>query len=365
MAIDISFEFNTIRHKLNEIGEYLEEEQIQLKAQQIEKKMSSPDFWNNTQNERELQDYKKYKSLLEEYDNLKKECQQIVELQELIVPDDNEYADLEKEIHGLFGRIEDLDIRLLFRNQEDQSNAIITIHSGAGGTESQDWVQILFRMYSRFCERKKFDVKVTDVLEGEEAGLKHITFLAQGQYAYGYLKSESGVHRLVRISPFDANRRRHTTFALVDVIPEVSEEINIDIKPQDLRIETFRASGRGGQHVNTTDSAVRVVHLPSGLIVQCQNERSQYQNKAVAMRILRARLYKLAKKEQEERTLEMKGDQKEIAWGNQIRSYVFQPYSMIKDHRTNYEIGNVQRVMDGEIDDFIDAYLRKDWQGRV
>jgi len=224
---------------------------------------------------------------------------------------------------------------------------------------------MLFRMYSRFCERKKFDIKVTDVLEGEEAGLKHITFLAQGLYAFGYLKSERGVHRLVRISPFDANRRRHTTFALVDVIPEVSEEITIEIDPQDLRIETFRAGGHGGQHVNTTDSAVRITHLPSGLIVQCQNERSQHQNKAVAMRILKARLYELMKKEQEEKILEMKGEQKDIAWGNQIRSYVFQPYCMVKDHRTGYEVGNVQRVMDGEIGDFIDAYLRMDWQGQV
>ena len=327
--------------------------------------MSSPDFWNNNQNEEVLKDYKKYKGLLEEYENLKKEYQQIVELQQIITSDDEEFSDLEKDIHDLAEKVEDLDIRLLFRKQEDQSNAIITIHSGAGGTESQDWVQMLFRMYSRFCERKKFDIKVTDVLEGEEAGLKHITFLAQGQYAFGYLKSERGVHRLVRISPFDANRRRHTTFALVDVIPEVSEEITIEIGPQDLRIETFRAGGHGGQHVNTTDSAVRIAHLPSGLIVQCQNERSQHQNKAVAMRILKARLYELMKKEQEEKILEMKGEQKDIAWGNQIRSYVFQPYCMVKDHRTGYEVGNVPRVMDGEIDDFIDAYLRMDWQGQV
>ncbi|MBP8933876.1 MAG: peptide chain release factor 2 [Candidatus Atribacteria bacterium] len=354
-----------MHHKLDEIGVYLEEEQIQLKVQQIEKKMSSPNFWNNIQNEGELKDYKKYKSLLEEYENLKKEYQQIVELQQIITSDDEEFSDLEKDIHDLAEKVEDLDIRLLFRKQEDQSNAIITIHSGAGGTESQDWVQMLFRMYSRFCERKKFDIKVTDVLEGEEAGLKHITFLAQGLYAFGYLKSERGVHRLVRISPFDANRRRHTTFALVDVIPEVSEEITIEIDPQDLRIETFRAGGHGGQHVNTTDSAVRITHLPSGLIVQCQNERSQHQNKAVAMRILKARLYELMKKEQEEKILEMKGEQKDIAWGNQIRSYVFQPYCMVKDHRTGYEVGNVPRVMDGEIDDFIDAYLRMDWQGQV
>jgi len=328
--------------------------------------MTSGDFWNGpVQNESELQEYKKYKGLLVEYETLEKDYHQIVELQQIIAPDDAEYVELEKEIQALSERVEDLDIRLLFRNQEDRRNAIVTIHSGAGGTESQDWVQMLFRLYSRFCERKKFEIKVTDVLEGEEAGLKHITFLVQGQYVYGYLKSERGVHRLVRISPFDANRRRHTTFALVDVIPEASEEITIDIDPQDLRVETFRAGGHGGQHVNTTDSAVRIIHIPSGIMVQCQNERSQHQNKAVAMRILKARLYELLKKEQEEKLLEIKGEHKDIAWGNQIRSYVFQPYSMIKDHRTNHEVGNVQRVMDGEIDDFVDAYLRLDWQGQV
>ena len=328
--------------------------------------MSASDFWSESaQNEQELQDYKKYKGLIEEYDTLEKDFQQIDELQHIISPDDTEYQEFKKEIEELSEKVEDLDIRLLFRNREDQSNAIVTIHSGAGGTESQDWVQMLFRMYSRFCERKKFNIKVTDVLEGEEAGLKHITFLVQGQYAYGYLKSERGVHRLVRISPFDANRRRHTTFALVDVIPEANDEIMIDINPQDLKIETFRAGGHGGQHVNTTDSAVRIIHLPSGIIVQCQNERSQHQNKAVAMRILKARLYEQLKKEQEEKKQEIKGEHKDIAWGNQIRSYVFQPYSLIKDHRTNHEVGNVQRVMDGEIDDFVDAYLRLDWQGQI
>jgi len=343
-----------------------EEEKIREKLQQIEERMSASDFWSESaQNEQELQDYKKYKGLIEEYDTLEKDFQQIDELQHLISPDDAEYQEFKKEIEELSEKVEDLDIRLLFRNREDQSNAIVTIHSGAGGTESQDWVQMLFRMYSRFCERKKFDMKVTDVLEGEEAGLKHITFLVQGQYAYGYLKSERGVHRLVRISPFDANRRRHTTFALVDVIPEANDEITIDINPQDLKIETFRAGGHGGQHVNTTDSAVRIIHLPSGIIVQCQNERSQHQNKAVAIRILKARLYEQLKKEQEEKMQEMKGEHKDIAWGNQIRSYVFQPYSLIKDHRTNHEVGNVQRVMDGEIDDFVDAYLRLDWQGQI
>jgi len=343
-----------------------EEEKIREKLQQIEERMSASDFWSeSSQNEQELQDYKKYKGLIEEYDTLEKDFQQIDELQHLISPDDAEYQEFKKEIEELSEKVEDLDIRLLFRNREDQSNAIVTIHSGAGGTESQDWVQMLFRMYSRFCERKKFDMKVTDVLEGEEAGLKHITFLVQGQYAYGYLKSERGVHRLVRISPFDANRRRHTTFALVDVIPEANDEITIDINPQDLKIETFRAGGHGGQHVNTTDSAVRIIHLPSGIIVQCQNERSQHQNKAVAIRILKARLYEQLKKEQEEKMQEMKGEHKDIAWGNQIRSYVFQPYSLIKDHRTNHEVGNVQRVMDGEIDDFVDAYLRLDWQGQI
>lgn len=343
-----------------------EEKQIPERVKELEEKMSASDFWTNTEeNEGILLEYKTHKGLLDEFRKFQKELREIEELTSLISPDDQEFPELGREMKQLGERVEDLDIRLLFRIADDRSSAIVTIHSGAGGTESQDWVQMLFRLYSRFCERKGFEIKVTDILEGEEAGLKHVTFLVQGEHAFGYLKSEKGVHRLVRISPFDANKRRHTTFALVDIIPEMGDEITVNINPQELRVETFRAGGHGGQHVNTTDSAVRLIHLPTGIVVQCQNERSQHQNKAVAMRILKARLYELYKKEQDEIKLEMKGEHKDIAWGSQIRSYVFQPYSLVKDHRTNHETGNVQRIMDGEIDDFVDAYLRMDLQGRL
>jgi len=241
----------------------------------------------------------------------------------------------------------------------------MSIHPGAGGTESQDWAQILMRMYIRWAERKGYKVEIVDLLPGEEAGIKSVTITVSGLYAYGYLKAEAGIHRLVRISPFDANRRRHTSFAAVLVYPEIDEDIEIDIKEDELRIDTFRASGAGGQHVNKTSSAVRITHIPTGIVVTCQNERSQHKNRAIAMKILRARLYALKKKEQDQKLEEMIGEKKEIAWGNQIRSYTLHPYRLIKDHRTGYETGNVEAVLDGELDEFIRQYLlmRKETKG--
>lgn len=323
--------------------------------------MARDDFWSDPREQTEvLGEYKYLRQVLERYKTLKERWQEMEEWKEILNPAEPEYLELEKEVRTLFSEVVDLDIQMLFREPEDKGNAIVTIHSGAGGVESQDWVAMLLRMYLRFCERKGFDAKVTDELEGEEAGLKHVTFIAQGEYAYGYLKSEHGVHRLIRISPFDANKRRHTTFALVDVIPEMGEEVEVDINPQDLKIETFRAGGHGGQHVNVTDSAVRIIHIPTGIVVQCQNERSQHQNKAVALKILRARLYERYREEQKKKLQEIKGEHKDIAWGNQIRTYVFHPYNLVKDHRTGYETGDVNRVMDGEIDDFIEAYLKRE-----
>ena len=255
-----------------------------------------------------------------------------------------------------------LDFRVKFIHPEDKNNAIVTLHAGAGGTEACDWCEILLRMYRRWAEKKGYRTTITDILPGEEAGIKSITFLVQGEYAYGYLKSEIGVHRLVRISPFDANKRRHTSFASCDVIPEIEEEIKTEIKNEDLRIDTFRASGHGGQHLQKTDSAVRVTHLPTGIVVQCQNERSQYKNKVTALKVLKARLYEL-EQEKKRLALEKHYDEKgEIAWGNQIRSYIFMPYQMVKDHRSGFETGNIDPVMDGELDQFIQAYL--DWQIR-
>ncbi|MGC8778907.1 MAG: peptide chain release factor 2 [Candidatus Caldatribacteriaceae bacterium] len=350
-----------IREKLAEIGIIFDQEGLEQRIKALEERLSRGDFWSDiAQQAKVLGEYKYLRQILERYRALREKWQEMEEWMHILDPAEPEYLELQRELQVLFTEVVDLDIQMLFREPEDQGNAIVTIHSGAGGVESQDWVAMLLRMYLRFCERKGFEVKVTDELEGEEAGLKHVTFIAQGEYAYGYLKSERGVHRLIRISPFDANKRRHTTFALVDVIPEMGEEVEVAINPQDLKIETFRAGGHGGQHVNVTDSAVRIIHVPTGIVVQCQNERSQHQNKAVAMKILKARLYERYREEQKKKLQEIKGEHKEIAWGNQIRTYVFHPYTLVKDHRTGYETADVGRVMDGELDDFIEAFLKKE-----
>lgn len=261
-------------------------------------------------------------------------------------------------IKALVDSLEDLELKYLLSGPHDMSNALLTIHPGAGGTESQDWAQILMRMYLRWAEKKGFETEVLDLLQGEEAGIKSATIMFKGPYAYGYLKEERGVHRLVRISPFDSAKRRHTSFTAVLVYPEIEDEVEVEINDEDLRVDTFRASGAGGQHVNKTSSAIRLTHQPSGIVVSCQNERSQHRNKERAMKVLRARLYDLQLKEQEKKMEGITGDKKDIAWGSQIRSYVLQPYRMIKDHRTGVEIGNVDAVLDGGIDTFISASLK-------
>ncbi len=266
-------------------------------------------------------------------------------------------ADLSGALKSFEQELLEAELRALFFEEDDPRNAILTIHPGAGGTESQDWAQMLFRMYLRFAERKGFKTEVIDFQPGEEAGLKSATIRIEGDYAFGLLSQESGVHRLVRISPFDANKRRHTSFAAVFVYPEIDEDIEIEINPEDLRIDTYRASGKGGQHVNRTDSAVRITHIPTGIVVQCQNERSQHQNKARAMKLLKARLYELEKKKKLEKIEKLEDMKSEIAWGNQIRSYVLHPYKMVKDLRTRVETGDVDRVLDGDLDDFIRASL--------
>ena len=264
----------------------------------------------------------------------------------------SELAEAEKEV-------EDLRLETLLKGKYDQKNAIMTLHSGAGGTEAQDWTSMLYRIYKMYAERKGFSVKELDYLEGDEAGIKSVTFLVSGENAYGYLKAEKGVHRLVRISPFDSNSRRHTSFASLEVMPEIDTDIDIKINPEDLKVDTYRSGGAGGQHVNKTESAIRITHLPTGIIVQCQNERSQIQNREVAMKMLRSKLVEKAEREQMEEAQELKGELKKIEWGSQIRSYVFQPYTMVKDHRTGCETGNIGAVMDGEIDEFITDYLSK------
>lgn len=254
-------------------------------------------------------------------------------------------------------KIEDLEFKRILGEPEDSSNAIVSINAGAGGTEAQDWADMLLRMYLRYAERSGFSTEIVEYQEGDEAGLKSATFLVNGDYAFGYLKAESGVHRLVRISPFDSNKRRHTSFASVFISPEIDDNIEVDIDEKDLRIDTYRASGAGGQHVNKTDSAIRITHAPSGIVVSCQNERSQRQNKETAMKILRARLYELEREKQREKMDELNSTKKEIGWGSQIRSYVLHPYRMIKDHRTDFETGNVDPVLDGDLSEFIKSYL--------
>lgn len=266
-------------------------------------------------------------------------------------------AEIGQEIKTLTERIERMETELLLSEEKDIKNAIVSIHPGAGGTESQDWAQMLLRMYVRWGEKRGYKIEEIDLQQGDEAGIKSATFSISGEYAYGYLKSEAGVHRLVRISPFDANKRRHTSFASVFVYPEIEEDLDVEIDEKDLRIDTYRASSAGGQHVNKTSSAIRITHIPSGIVAQCQNERSQYKNKSMAMKVLRSRLYEVEKAKKKEEMSSILSEKKEIAWGSQIRSYIFQPYQMVKDHRTGIEAGNITAVMDGDIDQFIQGYL--------
>lgn len=271
--------------------------------------------------------------------------------------DESVLEEIEKDIVDLESSVRSSEFRMMLGNEEDPGNAIMTIHAGAGGTEAQDWAQMLLRMYLRWSERKGFEAKIIDLQPGDEAGVKSVTMTVEGEYAYGYAKAEVGIHRLVRISPFDAGGRRHTSFASVFVYPEVSDDIDIEINENDLRVDTYRASGAGGQHVNKTDSAIRITHIPTGIVVQCQNERSQHKNRATAMKVLKSRLYEEELRKRAEELDEVNKTKKQIAWGSQIRSYILHPYKMIKDHRTNMEVGNVDKVLDGDIDDFIEAYL--------
>lgn len=271
--------------------------------------------------------------------------------------DDSILSEVTQELKNVQEKVSTLNLQTLLFGEYDKNNALITLHAGAGGTEAQDWVEMLLRMYTRWCEKSAFTVRVLDLLDGDEAGIKSVTIEIMGENAYGFLKAEKGVHRLVRISPFDSSGRRHTSFASVDVMPELTEDTHIEIRSEDLRVDTYRASGAGGQHVNKTDSAVRITHIPTGLVASCQTERSQHQNKENAMKMLMAKLLELKERENKERIEDLKGVQLEIGWGSQIRSYVFCPYTLVKDHRTQYEEGNVQWVMDGQIDGFIKAYL--------
>jgi len=323
-------------------------------------KSSDPNFWNdNKKASIILKKISQYERELELWDNLQKRNDDLEILFEFADDGEDVLDELDNELLIYEKLVEKIEIRLLLGKTEDIKNSIITIHPGAGGTESQDWAQMLYRMYTRWAERNGFNLELIDIQPGDEAGLKEVTFEVKGDYAFGLSKSEGGVHRLVRLSPFDANNRRHTSFASVFVYPSVTDEIEIDINISDLRIDTYRASGAGGQHVNKTDSAVRITHLPTGIVAQCQNQRSQHKNKNQALKILKSRLYQLEIEKENLRNKDLEDQKKDIAWGNQIRSYVFHPYNMVKDHRTKVEVNNIQAVMDGNIDKFIREFLLK------
>lgn len=328
---------------------------------ELQSKMEDTNFWNDTQNSSKiLSKLKSLQNKVEKFKNIQSELNNLMDLNQLLLEDlDEEMAkEVIKNTDKLEKVIDDLELETLLNGKYDKNNAIITLHPGAGGTESQDWVEMLYRMYTKWAIQNGFSIKELDYLEGEEAGIKSVTALVIGENAYGYLKCEMGVHRLVRISPFDAGGRRHTSFASLEVLPEITDDIQININPEDLRIDTYRASGAGGQHINKTESAVRITHIPTNIVVSCQSERSQIQNRETAMKMLMSKLLDLKEKENKERIEDLKGDKRDIAWGSQIRSYVFHPYSMVKDHRTNYEVGNTESVMNGNINDFIKEYLK-------
>jgi len=333
-------------------------DQKKAQAEALNEELSSPDVWQDQKKSQTLQQSKKrLEREIHFLASLHEQKEELDVLLELAKEGENVDREFDQSLAVFGKRLGDAELQALFFEADDIRNAILTIHPGAGGTESQDWAQILLRMYLRYAERRGYKTEVLDLQPGEEAGLKSATLRFEGDYAFGNLSQESGVHRLVRISPFDANKRRHTSFAAVFVFPEVDEDIEVGINPEDLRIDTYRSGGRGGQHVNVTDSAVRITHLPTGIVVQCQNERSQHKNKASAMKVLKARLYELEKKKQMEKIEKMEDAKTDIAWGNQIRSYVLHPYKLIKDLRTKIEIGDTDRVLDGDLDEFIKASL--------
>ncbi|WP_283683061.1 peptide chain release factor 2 [Parablautia sp. Marseille-Q6255] len=343
-----------VRDSLNLAGK-------EQKVQELERRMEEPDFWDDP--ERSQESMKLLKSLkddIETYQKLEEQYEEIGMLIEMGYEenDPDVIPEIEETLESFQNTLEDIRIKTLLSGEYDESNAIVTLHAGAGGTESCDWASMLYRMYTRWADKKGYQVEVLDYLDGDEAGIKAVTFQVNGPKAYGYLKSEKGVHRLVRISPFNAAGKRQTSFVSCEVMPDIEEDLDVEINMDDLRIDTYRSSGAGGQHINKTSSAIRITHLPTGIVVQCQNERSQHQNKDKAMQMLKAKLYLLKQQENAEKASDIRGEVKEIGWGNQIRSYVMQPYKMVKDLRTGEESGNVDAVMDGNIDPFINAYLK-------
>ena len=345
--------------KFMKLGGIFDIEAINKKIEELEKKTFEPDFWNTENSQEILKNISVNKKMIEEYEELNSALDDLNTMVEFIeMGDDSFESEIGEKLHEVEDKIQDFKIKLLLDEKYDSNNAILTINSGAGGTEACDWAEMLYRLYDRWANKHDFKVEILDSLAGEEAGIKSVTFLVSGEYAYGYLKSEHGVHRLVRISPFDAGGRRHTSFASVEILPEIKSISDVEIKPDDIKMDVYRASGAGGQHVNKTSSAVRLTHIPTGIVVACQTQRSQFQNKDYAMKMLISKLIHLKEQEHRDTINDLKGVQMDIAWGSQIRSYVFCPYTLVKDHRTNYEIGDVQKVMDGYIDPFIFEYLK-------
>ena len=358
---DIKNSLEQYNERLEEIKQTLKIEEKEASLKELEEKTLEQGFWEDSKkSESILRQIKNIKVAVSGYNKVKDILENAVISLELLKEENDESIkeDLEKQLDILNNKIEKLEVESLLSEEYDELNAIVTIHAGAGGTESQDWAEMLNRMYLRWCEKNGLEYVLYDIQYGDEAGIKSVTFGVKGMYAYGYMKAEKGVHRLVRISPFDANKRRHTSFAAVDVMPEIEDNIEIDIRPEELEVGTYRASGAGGQHINKTDSAVRIKHIPTGIVVACQTERSQIQNRETCMKMLKAKLYQYELDKSQERLKEIKGELSENGWGSQIRSYVFCPYTMVKDHRTSKEVGNVQGVMDGEIDPFINEYLK-------
>ena len=355
-------DLTAVRSMIAEAGESLHVDHLREQLVEYQEDMGSNGFWDDTERATRISaKANSTENRIKHYESLINRADEIEIMMELAEEEDDESMaeDIKKEFASLKEDLESLRLQTLLTGEYDDCNCILTLHAGAGGTEAQDWTQMLYRMYTRFCERMGFQVKELDYLDGDEAGIKSVSFEVSGDYAYGYLKAERGVHRLVRISPFDANARRHTSFASLDVAPIIVDNSEIEIRNEDLRIDTYRASGKGGQHVNRTDSAVRITHLPTGIVVQCQNERSQLQNKEMCFIWLRARLAELKEQQRQEQMGDIKGELKKIEWGSQIRSYVFQPYTMVKDHRTGYEMGDISAVMDGKLEGFVTSYLQK------
>lgn len=334
---------------------------LEKELHELECKMQEPGFWDDSKKAEEVTKKSKLiKDKIEDYDKLKSQLDDIEVLKDIMEEDDIESAnEIIQTIKSIEHEIEDYNMKILLSGEYDKNNAILTLHVGVGGTDANDWTEMLLRMYTRWCENKGYSVETIDLIAGDEAGIKSVTLKVTGEYVYGYLKAEKGIHRLVRISPYNANGKRQTSFASMEVLPELTKEQDITIRPDDLKVDTYRSSGSGGQHINKTDSAVRITHIPTGIVVQCQNERSQFSNRETAMEMLKSKLVELKERAHKEKIEDLTGELKDMGWGSQIRSYVFHPYSMVKDHRTNVETSNVNGVMDGDIDLFINAFLKQ------